>query len=250
MTQLGPTRVLYTDEGRPRAIEGFPVAGTINSPFGPREPLVTPAGTTSDFHTGIDIGAWFGTPVWAPADGVVTFSGLDTAGGHIVTMRLEDGTGSIFVHLDGWQAAQGAQVRRGEVVGYIGSTGLSTGPHLHFMRVRQVFEGAWWYAREFLIDPLSPEGGFVEVIDVPAPPRDVAYGDWPPAGAGALVAIVADCSPEEVALEAAAEGRPLKSLWRYRDGQWVGFLVGAPVAVSGGFGPLAAGSAIYVVAAD
>lgn len=231
-------------------IEGAPLSGFVSSGFGPRDPIWTPAGWTDNFHSGVDIVADYGTPIKCPAPGVVTFSGFDSVGAQIVTVKFEDSTGAIFVHMAGPMAGRGKVLARGEFLGQVGSTGMSTGPHLHYMRIRRVVEGtAFWYANEDLIDPFSPEGGHVETISIVSPITvNVCGGTWPPySGAGAYLPVLANCSAQQVVAEAQAEaGIQLASIWVYT-GVWKSYIVGAPAAVNAAFPPLTAGSAIYVV---
>lgn len=106
-----------------------PVAGYQTSGFGMRfHPLLG----YNRFHRGIDFGAAHGSPIYAVTDGRVSFAGR--AGGHGNHVRLTHGgdltTG--YSHMSRIAVRSGQMVRRGQVIGYVGSTGLSTGPHLHF----------------------------------------------------------------------------------------------------------------------
>lgn len=255
MLELGPTIIERTSDGQPWYVRGLPVEGNVTSPFGPREPIWTPAGWTSGFHSGVDIAAPFGTPIRCPAPGTVTWSGRDSVGAQIVTVEFEDGTGASFVHMEGPQAALGTRLARGDILGYIGTSGMSTGPHLHYMRMRYVVRStAFWYPQDSLIDPLGAEGGHVEVlspaIEVESPAvRDVLYGGYPMPGQGKYMAVIADCTPVEVINEGGAEGCNVLSLWVYQNGGWKGYYAGAPRAVNEGFPEtLRAGSALYVQA--
>lgn len=86
----------------------------------------------SKFHQGMDFGAVSGTPVRAVTDGLVSFAGRN--GGYGKHVRLNHGSnlGSSYSHLSRIAAAPGSRVLQGQVIGYVGSTGMSTGPHLHF----------------------------------------------------------------------------------------------------------------------
>lgn len=84
------------------------------------------------FHTGVDYGAPIGTPVYAIANGVVTFQGWGDAYGLWVSIRHENGTESRYSHLSRILVKKGQRVSQREVIGLIGSTGRSTGPHLFF----------------------------------------------------------------------------------------------------------------------
>jgi murein DD-endopeptidase MepM/ murein hydrolase activator NlpD len=85
-------------------------------------------------HTGIDYAAGIGTPVWAAADGEVTFVGPRGANGNLVILRHEGGYETFYAHLSRFASglACGQRVRQRQIIGYVGSTGRSTGPHLHF----------------------------------------------------------------------------------------------------------------------
>jgi murein DD-endopeptidase MepM/ murein hydrolase activator NlpD len=88
------------------------------------------------FHAGLDIGASWGSPIVAAADGEVVAAGW--AGGYGREVRIAHGGGivSLYGHMSEIAAQPGSYVRAGQVIGYVGSSGLSTGPHVHF-EVRQ-----------------------------------------------------------------------------------------------------------------
>lgn len=114
------------------SLKGFimPTTGRIGSAFGPR---VHPIFGTVRQHTGVDIGASSGNPIWASKDGRVIFAGWKGGYGNTVVMVHGDGTvTTLYAHMSVIQASVGDMVDQGEVVGKIGSTGFSTGPHLHF----------------------------------------------------------------------------------------------------------------------
>ncbi|MDO4997854.1 MAG: peptidoglycan DD-metalloendopeptidase family protein [Neisseria sp.] len=100
----------------------------ISSPYGMR---VHPIFGTVRMHTGIDYAAPSGTPVYAPADGIISFKGWKGGYGHTVMMRHSNGVETLYAHLSAFSPANGA-VRAGEVIGFVGSSGNSTGPHLHY----------------------------------------------------------------------------------------------------------------------
>ena len=117
---------------RPAAVStGFtwPVAGRITSYFGSRyHPILH----FSRFHAGVDFGASWGSPIVAAGDGQVVGAGW--AGGYGRQVRIAHGGGMLtsYSHLSGIVAAPGSFVRAGQLIGYVGSSGLSTGPHLHY----------------------------------------------------------------------------------------------------------------------
>jgi murein DD-endopeptidase MepM/ murein hydrolase activator NlpD len=98
-------------------------------------------------HYGVDYGAPTGTPVMVTADGTVTLAGRNGGGGNMVTVRHTNGYETNYLHLSrfGTGVRRGARVTQGQIIGYVGSTGLSTGPHLDY---RVKLNGRW-------INPLS-----------------------------------------------------------------------------------------------
>lgn len=107
----------------------WPVHGRLTSHFGRRNLGMG----TSSFHAAIDIAAPYGTPVVAARSGTVTFAGWSNRGyGYLVTVRHADGSESWYAHHSELLVREGQEVAQGEAVGRIGSTGISTGPHLHF----------------------------------------------------------------------------------------------------------------------
>jgi murein DD-endopeptidase MepM/ murein hydrolase activator NlpD len=107
----------------------WPVRGPVNSDYGQRR---SPWAPNSEFHSGIDIGARVGTPVKAPAPGVVIFAGQQADYG--VTLIIDHGnnTRSLYGHLSRLAVAAGQPVKRGDLVALTGNTGRSSGPHLHY----------------------------------------------------------------------------------------------------------------------
>jgi murein DD-endopeptidase MepM/ murein hydrolase activator NlpD len=107
---------------------------TITQPFGPSTVLLEPPyGPYKHFHTGIDISAALGTPVMAAADGLVVAVGHGSSGyGNYVVIAHGGGIETLYGHLLQTDASVGDSVVRGQVIGLEGSTGFSTGPHVHF----------------------------------------------------------------------------------------------------------------------
>ena len=104
----------------------WPSDGEISSPYGLRW-----EGT--DFHPGIDIANDFGTPIMAAADGVVTYAGWNSGGyGNMVDIDHGNGMMTRYGHAEAVVVSEGQTVRKGQLVAYMGSTGFSTGPHLHY----------------------------------------------------------------------------------------------------------------------
>jgi murein DD-endopeptidase MepM/ murein hydrolase activator NlpD len=108
----------------------WPVRGYLSAGFGNR---TDPFTGLKDFHPGIDISTPRGTPVQAPADGVVVAC-KPKAGAYGNAIILDHGFGVVtrYGHLDGFNVKPGQKVRRGDVLGFVGSTGRSTAPHLHY----------------------------------------------------------------------------------------------------------------------
>lgn len=108
----------------------WPVKGWVTSGFGPR---VSPFTEKPAWHDGLDIGAAANAPVQAPAQGRVTSVGFDPKLGNVVKLDHGFGIETLYGHLAKVVVKEGQRVRRGDVVGLVGSTGLATGPHLHYM---------------------------------------------------------------------------------------------------------------------
>ncbi|MBT0652728.1 M23 family metallopeptidase [Geomobilimonas luticola] len=108
---------------------GWPATGEVSSGFGMRE---HPLYGGRKFHTGIDITLSKGTPLHATADGVVSFAGRNAGNGNIVVIEHGYGFSSVYAHNSKNLARPGQTVKRGEVIAHSGSTGASTGPHVHY----------------------------------------------------------------------------------------------------------------------
>ena len=101
----------------------------ISSPFGTRVHPITGVVTT---HYGVDLAAYLGNPIYATRSGVVTQATYGASGGYYVYIDHGDGFTSIYLHMTHYIVSAGDYVEAGQVIGYCGSTGASTGPHLHF----------------------------------------------------------------------------------------------------------------------
>ena len=101
----------------------------VTCAFGPR---IHPLWGTASNHTGVDLAAGQGTPIYAIASGTVTAAGYSDAYGYNVTLAHGNGYGSMYAHMTNYTVSVGQSVSQGQVIGYVGSTGWSTGPHLHF----------------------------------------------------------------------------------------------------------------------
>jgi murein DD-endopeptidase MepM/ murein hydrolase activator NlpD len=107
----------------------WPVVGWLSSPFGSRRDPFTGG---PDFHPGLDISADHGVPVHAPADGVVASAEANGTYGNLVVVDHGYGITTRYGHLSRFGVSPGVHVRRGDVIGYVGSTGRSTSSHLHY----------------------------------------------------------------------------------------------------------------------
>ncbi|MES2905279.1 MAG: M23 family metallopeptidase [Pseudomonadota bacterium] len=150
----------WIDIGKYSSDSGFmqPVQGRVSSGFGTR---LHPILRFLRLHQGVDFAAGWGTPVRAAADGRVIGAGW--SGGYGRQVRLDHGNGVVtsYSHLSDMVGVLGNSVRRGQIVGYVGASGLATGPHLHFEVIRM--------GRR--IDPLSArfiEGNAVDRAKVAA----------------------------------------------------------------------------------
>jgi len=128
--------------GEQRGAMARPVNGHQTSGFGMRRhPLLG----YSRFHKGVDFGAPYGSPIYAATDGVVSFAGRHGGHGNYVMLKHGGDIATGYAHMSRFAVGYGERVARGQVIGYVGSTGLSTGPHLHY----EVYKGG------VAINPLS-----------------------------------------------------------------------------------------------
>ena len=150
---------------------GYPTRGIQTQPFGCTNFGLEPSasGCQGGFHSGIDLADPQGTPIWAAADGIAyPLPDYEFYGNHVL-IQHQGGLSTVYGHLVRMNVAWGQAVKAGEVIGWVGSTGNSTGPHLHF-EVR--FAGV-------PVDPLPYlDGSPLEPFPLPAgwpgmPPDDV-----------------------------------------------------------------------------
>ena len=106
-----------------------PVPGGVVSPFGPR---LHPVLGYTRIHTGVDLAAGYGEPIRAADTGNVVLAGWNGGYGNCVIIDHGGGMATLYGHQSELAVSVGQRVTRGEVIGYVGSTGMSTGPHLHF----------------------------------------------------------------------------------------------------------------------
>ncbi len=121
-----------------------PVPGCMVSPFGVNR--YRNHKPTGDYHGGVDLRSPAGTPVLAAADGHVKFAQLITVLGNTVGLDHGQGVETIYMHMSKLAVEPGASVKQGDVIGYVGTTGRSSGPHLHwtlYVNSVQVNPGQW-----------------------------------------------------------------------------------------------------------
>jgi len=107
----------------------MPVKGRVTSGFGSRfHPILGYV----RMHAGLDLAAAYGSPIVAAADGRVLAAGWSGGSGNLVRIAHAGGIQTMYGHMSRIVAASGTMVRQGQLIGYVGSTGLSTGPHLHY----------------------------------------------------------------------------------------------------------------------
>ena len=107
----------------------WPTTGWLTSGFGSR---VSPFTGRVSMHNGIDIASRQDTPVIAPAAGVVSYTGFDSGLGKLIKINHGYGIATYYGHLSKAAVKVGQKIKRGDIIAYVGSTGLSTGPHLHY----------------------------------------------------------------------------------------------------------------------
>lgn len=133
----------------------WPVVGRITGRFGER---IDPFSGEGAFHPGLDIASHYGDPVRATADGVVTEAGRDGGYGRLVVIDHGFGVTTWYGHLSGFNVQPGMHVKAGDVIGYEGDSGRSTGPHLHYeIRIYNTPVNPWRYLRR--IHPTETSSG-------------------------------------------------------------------------------------------
>ncbi len=125
-TVLGPWRWDGPRVWRPSM---WPVNGRISSSFGQR---IDPLTGEGEFHTGVDIAAPYGSPVRVTADGRVVFAGFMTGYGRLIIVYDGHGIKTYYAHLSRFAVTVGERVLRGQILGYLGESGWTTGPCLHY----------------------------------------------------------------------------------------------------------------------
>ncbi len=131
---------IFVQSAKPNLL---PVLGYVTGGLGPREDPFN--GSVTEHHTGLDISAPYGTPVHAPADGLVIYAGQREGYGNIVVIDHKFGYVTRYGHLSKMSVEVGQHVSRSEVIGFVGTSGRTTGPHLHYE--------LWWNNRS--INPMK-----------------------------------------------------------------------------------------------
>ncbi len=123
----------------------WPVLGRITDGFGER---LDPFSGEGAFHTGVDVGADYGAPVHVTADGMVLDAGQHSGYGRVVIVDHGFGLTTWYAHLSSYAVIAGTRVKRGEVIGYTGISGRSTGPHVHYeVRMNNAPVNPWRYMK-------------------------------------------------------------------------------------------------------
>jgi murein DD-endopeptidase MepM/ murein hydrolase activator NlpD len=137
------------------------------SPYGWRVHPITGKRT---FHHGVDVALPVGTPLTAPADGVVVKKGNGPSGGVTLILKHEDNRHTVYYHLQKpSHLAKGATVKRGDLIAYSGNTGASTGPHLHMELRRSARWGDTVDPMPYLQAEETPEPVKPEPVEIPKP---------------------------------------------------------------------------------
>lgn len=134
----------------------WPLMGRVTSGFGERQDPIDGEGA---FHPGIDIAAPYGTPVRATADGDVLQAHMGAGYGREVVIDHGYGVNTVYAHMSSMAVVAGEQVTRGQVIGYVGDSGRSTGPHLHYeVRLHHVPVNPHKYLRISYQEMVASEG--------------------------------------------------------------------------------------------
>ncbi len=132
----------------------WPVEGQVTGSFGER---IDPFNGEGAFHSGVDIGSSYGAAIIAPADGVVVFSDILGGYGKAIMINHGNGISTRYGHLSGFAVTAGQSVHRGDVIGFVGESGRSTGPHLHYeVRINDTPVNPYKYLRM----TVAHNGGF------------------------------------------------------------------------------------------
>src|SRR6202044_3402134 len=130
----------------------WPIMGPITSSFGQREDPILGNGE-GEFHTGIDISAPNGMPIRATGDGIVQLAEMGSGYGREVVIDHGHGIETLYGHMSGFAVTEGETVAKGQVIGFVGHSGRTTGSHLHYEgRIRNTPVNPHKYLRTTLAD--------------------------------------------------------------------------------------------------
>lgn len=220
--------------------EGFPFSGYITDRYGTWGDTRKALGLGP--HIGLDVAAEVGTPIRSPGHGVIKGSGLGHADGSIsalgyYTIVDYGNVGMLFAHLrEPTSLPDGSRVRRGDLLGHVGMTGLTTGPHCHIMASKKKLPNGWFdfsRASDATVNPLDVLSSSSSLF-LPEPA-------WKGTTLTTLTRNVAKADLKFVPF--------IKSIWIYIDGEPVGFTPGAPDFVNKKFPErIMSGNAVLVTA--
>lgn len=117
----------------------------------PTDGIITDTyGTRNGDHYGLDIAGGLGTPIHTVEDGIVTKSYFSSSYGHVIFIKHQNEMETVYAHLQKRNVTEGQQVSQGEIIGEMGSTGHSSGVHLHF----EVHQSGWTIDKKYALDPV------------------------------------------------------------------------------------------------
>jgi murein DD-endopeptidase MepM/ murein hydrolase activator NlpD len=126
----------------------WPVEGRVTSSFGER---IDPFNGEGAFHSGVDISTAYGTPIVAPADGVVQFADFMSGYGRLVMIDHGHGITTRYGHMSAFAVSPGQSIKRGQIIGYVGASGRVTSAHLHYeVRINDTPVNPYKYLRTTL----------------------------------------------------------------------------------------------------
>jgi murein DD-endopeptidase MepM/ murein hydrolase activator NlpD len=137
----------------------WPISGPITSSFGERDNPFGGGNDEGEFHPGLDISGPLGMPIHATADGVVTAANIVNGYGRMVTIDHGHGVETLYGHMSGYAVAAGQSITRGQIIGYIGHSGRTTGNHVHYeVRIHNIPVNPHKYLRNTLAEFGTPAG--------------------------------------------------------------------------------------------
>ena len=175
----GSLRGLSPDFASAETPNLWPVTGPITSSFGERSNPFGGGSTEGEFHPGIDIAGPQGTPIHATADGVVLAATVINGYGREVSIDHGHGLMTLYGHMSGFAVSAGQSVSRGQIIGYIGHTGRTTGNHVHYeVRIHNIAVNPHKYLRVNLADfnAAPPHFHPRRITTTPLPPSPRPFG--------------------------------------------------------------------------